>query len=438
MSDERWRSHVRGLLRGTDRRLLVLRSEAGWALPCVEVEGYADFELERVGDGLAETVGAGVIVVRALTRNVDEAHRTLEVAFELEALDSVELSENRWVEPAELADLDLPTRDRALVRQLLDDNPPPKRPPWARPGWVAEATEWIENALASHGRRLTGPVAQRSNWCISSILRAPTAEGDVYLKSAARLPLFVDEGAVMRGLAAIFPEAVPSPLAFDSERRWMLLDDFGPKVGWKASPETSVAVLSLFGRLQVSSSTRVEELEALGVIDRRPAWLAREGAALLTDPDATGELEDEEIERLSELAPTLVESCSRLAAGPVPDTIVHGDLHLDNVAGADGRYVFFDWTDASVTHPFLDLLVVLLEEDADLRRRLSDAYLSTWAEFAPEDDLHELWTLAEPLASLNQALSYRSILTSIEPGTELDLKPMLPYFLRKILATVEV
>ncbi len=101
-------------------------------------------------------------------------------------------------------------------------------------------------------------------------------------------------------------------------------------------------------------------------------------------------------------------------------------------------YVFFDWTDASITHPFLDLLVVLFEEDADLRRKLSDAYLSTWAEFASEDDLHELWKLAEPLASLNQALSYRSILTSIEPGTELDLEPMLPYFLRKILATVEV
>jgi len=127
----------------------------------------------------------------------------------------------------------------------------------------------------------------------------------------------------------------------------------------------------------------------------------------------------------------------RLAAGPVPDALVHGDLHLSNVAGDVDGYVFFDWTDAGVSHPFLDLLVVLYEEDAELRRSLSDAYLRVWAEVAPEDELLELSAAAEPLASLNQVASYRSIAANVEPGAAPEFSSMTPFWLRKALASAE-
>ena len=71
-------------------------------------------------------------------------------------------------------------------------------------------------------------------WSLSCVLRTPTAAGTVYFKATAGSPLFVDEGQVMRGVARLFPENVPRPLAVDQPRRWMLLDDVGPELGWNA------------------------------------------------------------------------------------------------------------------------------------------------------------------------------------------------------------
>ncbi len=173
----------------------------------------------------------------------------------------------------------------------------------------------------------------------------------------------------------------------------------------------------------------------MGCIDRRPAWLARAASELLRDDEALAGLEEHEIARLRSLEPLLVAACHRLAEGPVPDALVHGDLHLDNVARVGGSYVFFDWSDACVAHPFLDLIDIHSEEDKAVRTRLRDAYLSVWADYASPDDLLALWNLSAPLASLNQAVSYRHIFASIERGSTQNLDWALPHWLRLVLAT---
>jgi len=40
----------------------------------------------------------------------------------------------------------------------------------------------------------------------------------------------------------------------------------------------------------------------------------------------------------------------------LPSTLVHGDLHADNIARTGRGYVLFDWTDACVGHPFVDFV----------------------------------------------------------------------------------
>lgn len=435
MSDKRWISRVHGLIRDADGGVLVLVSDDSATLPYAEIEGYADFELSKTREAFASLVGVDTVAVRPVARTADEESRVLDIALELELLEPRTASrpEVDWLAPGDSAWYSLPARDRELLERLFADEPPPERAPWARPGWFAEAAGWIEGSLAELGRPAIGPVEQVSSWCISSILRVPTATGNVFFKATARSPLFVDEGAVTRGLAGLLPENVPLPIALDADRRWMLLDDFGPPVGWKAPLETQVEVLTLFARLQLETSGRIDELMSLGALDRRLAWLAAQIESLPRAPGALG-LDDEELERLDALVPDFVDSCARLAAGAVPDTLVHGDLHLDNVARGDGTYVFFDWTDACVTHPFLDLIAVIFEENRDLRHALQDAYLSVWEKVASREDLLELWRLAEPLAALNQAVSYRHILENVEPGTVHDLESMLPYFVRKALA----
>jgi aminoglycoside phosphotransferase (APT) family kinase protein len=113
---------------------------------------------------------------------------------------------------------------------------------------------------------------------------------------------------------------------------------------------------------------------------------------------------------------------------------VHGDLHLSNVAHGPRGYLFFDWTDACVAHPFVDMISIFQEEEGALRDRLRDAYLTEWARFEPPDRLLRAWGLAEPLGALNHAVSYRSIVANLEPPIDLHMMQSTAYWLRKVIA----
>ena len=434
MSETGWVARVRALVADDEGRVLVLEQDGRTLLPFVEVEGTDD-ELYEIGRALAALVGFETVMVRPVLRSVDRTRKALELGLDLEPVDgpSSPAPAAAWLTATELADTELADDDRSLVGLHSADRPPPERAAWMRRGFAAEASAWIDEALASQSRERVAPVEQISNWCISSILRAETETGRVYFKATADSPLFVDEGTVTNGLATLFPGSVPAPIAIDAERRWMLLDEFGPVVGWKADVETRLDVLTTYARIQREAAPMADGLLTLGVFDRRAAWLAGQ-IEKLADSAASLGLETAEAEDFVRLVPGFVDACERLTAGAVPDSLVHGDLHPANVAHDGVGYVFFDWTDACLAHPFLDLLVVLFEEDADQRRALADAYLGVWADHASAEELRELWRLAAPLASLNQAVSYRSILANVERGTASELEPMTAVRLRRALA----
>jgi hypothetical protein len=434
VSEKARTTRVVGLVRDADGRVLAL----GDALPEVDIEKDADDEVPRARKAFAELLGIETVVVRPVSRTLDDERHLVETALELEPLGPVvPRADARWVDRDADSRQRMSLRDRDLLERVFSDAGHPLRPPWAHRGWYGGAVEWIDSGLARIGRARTGPVEQVSNWCISSILRAPTTDGAVYLKATARSPLFGDEGVVTRDLAERFPGRVPTPLAVDGGRQLMLLDDFGPVVGWGADLETKSDVIGRYAALQVESAPVADDLLASGLFDRSPAWLARAIRDLLADRDDLLGLEPNERERLDACLPELLERCERLAEGPLPVALVHGDLHLSNVARGRDGYVFFDWTDACVAHPLMDLLLVIFEEVEALREALRDVYLSAWIETASPDELLELWRLAQPLAALNQAISYLSIVDSVEPSTGGELTPMLPWWLRKALEAVD-
>jgi len=440
VSPTNWRSRIHGLVADPDGLVLLLPSERGWMLPCVEVEGYAENDLRPATRALGELLGAPVTILRYADRASDTTRHSLEVVYVLECPGLDETPPGaEWAGPETLVGFTLAElRHREILdrhlREVEQRAVPAQRVPWAREGWLAEASDWIEESLASHGRPPTGRIEQFRAWCLSCLLRVPTADGAVFFKATVDSPLFVDEGAVMGGLARLFPENVPMPLAVDAQRRWMLLDDFGPELDWNAPLDVREEVLRLFAGMQVESSRHSSELLALGCVDRRLGWLAPQIRDLLADDASLAGLEDGEVTTLRALGPKIDAMCAGLDESGVPDALVHGDLHLSNVARLDGRYVFYDWTDAGVTHPFFDLIDVFREQDDAVRERLRHAYLSVWLDYEPMDRLLELWRDAEPLALLHHAVSYRHILANVEPGAGQELEWALPFFLRKVLA----
>jgi hypothetical protein len=217
-------------------------------------------------------------------------------------------------------------------------------------------------------------------------------------------------------LARLFPGRVPAPVAAEPGRGYLALADFGAEVGWHAPVEVKEDVVREFARLQLASVPHVPELRAAGCQDRGLEWLAEQVPSWFA-AGAVGRFAPPEVAaRLDAAVSRLAGLCVELAARGLPVTLAHGDMHMGNVARGPGGYLFFDWTDAAIGHPFVDLIAVTQEDqDAD-RRRLRDAYLSEWAAAGPLDRLVLLWPIVEVLSAANQAISYMSLGLSL--GTD--------------------
>ncbi len=310
---------------------------------------------------------------------------------------------------------------------------PERRPAWARPGWFDGAAAWIRARLAERGTAVVAPLEQVRSWSLSCVLRAPTERGAAYFKAAADPPLFAHEPRVVAALAARYPAHIPTPLAVDAGRRWLLLPDLGPALGGNAPAAAYATALRAFGRLQIATAADPGWLLAIGCVDRRLDHLAAQIPALLADTAFLASLSGAEVARLRRDAPALAACCAALATYRLPPALVHGDLHGGNIAAPGGTPSFFDWTDASVSHPFFDLPILLPGEDDAAESRLRDAYLALWTAYEPPDRLRAAWALARPLGALHHAISYRSLLGSLEACSTPELADDAVFWLRRLL-----
>ncbi|HYN89783.1 MAG TPA: aminoglycoside phosphotransferase family protein [Ardenticatenaceae bacterium] len=441
-----WQSELYAIvLHPTDPAVLMLPGAAGWELPRFERDGriypphVAEFNRTMWTEWKIRTT-----VVRCVDQHLDrEAHRQQAVyLLENHSPQWEPPQGGRWVDRASLHALPLarPEHDSLIetcLRELESGSIPEIRPPWAHPGWFAEAVAWTEGELGRLGYTLAEPVEQFKTWGISCILRVHTTRGDVYFKVASSLALFGDEPAVTSALAELFPGNIPKPLAVEPRRRWMLLPDFGRSY-LEASTDVDAweGALRLYATIQRESAGRVDELLAIGCLDRRLDRLAAQIAPLLDDPEALPRLEPAEVERLQAVVPRLKDMCRELAGFPVPPALVHGDLHAGNIAVQAGSYVFFDWTDACLAHPFLDLATMAnrfreLPNGAEMWPRLRDAYLSAWTDYAPMGHLREACMLGETLGALHQAVSYQHIIAALEPASKPEMSGATEWWLRQ-------
>jgi len=132
-------------------------------------------------------------------------------------------------------------------------------------------------------------------------------------------------------------------------------------------------------------------------------------------------LEAKEVRALRRLLPRFQELIGRLDALGPPPTLVHGALHPGNATRLDGRIAYFDWTDACVAHPFVDLHSLQWERDQATRESLLHAYLEPWRDAAMEETLREAVAVAHVVTPLHHAVSYATIARSLESTSRSEL-----------------
>lgn len=287
--------------------------------------------------------------------------------------------------------------------------------------WVEAANQWTAEVLAGQGREAHGRLEAVRLVPWSKVFRVATDGGDVYFKATS--PALGHEPALTVALNQWRPDCVPHVLAADVERRWLLLADSGVMLRTLFAAGESMdrwqAIVPLYAGFQAELSGRAEEMLAMGVLDRRLSVLPGQLERLLADPEAAqvgrpDGLTVEEYGRLQDLVPEFAALCRQLAAYGIPETLEHNDFHDGNVFVQDGRYLFADWGDSCITHPFVTLLTIRrslenrfdLAEDAPEMLALRDLYLATWQEYGSLAELRQATELAYRVGMVIRALTW--------------------------------
>jgi hypothetical protein len=320
---------------------------------------------------------------------------------------------------------------------------------WTRPGFLAEASAWVEARLRERDAAITGEIDQPHLEWWSTVLRVPTSEGPVYFKASRAVGAF--EGPLTERLRRVAPEQTAEVLAYDADRAWMLTRDAGTRLREAVPGRRQLAewerLLPRYAELQLALTPQAGQLLALGVTDLRlealPPLLARAAAetALLTREDEDGMTPEEQQAIVAGLG-AFEELCASLRDVGIPPSLQHDDLHDGNVFVRAGHHVLFDWGDACVSHPFHSLVVTLraiayrlgLEGGTPEILRLRDAYLEPWTAMLPLADLVAAADLARRTGTVQRALAWYLSSGGMPPAVRDEYSASLPYGLKLYLA----
>ncbi len=92
--------------------------------------------------------------------------------------------------------------------------------------------------------------------------------------------------------------------------------------------------------------------------------------------------------------------------------------------GDEILYIFFDWTDSCISHPFFDLFELFFIRSSKFCvnqfqsfwhhyyyiPQIRNTYLAQWLDYESKDRLLEAWTIAKPLCALHHAITYQFII----------------------------
>ena len=313
------------------------------------------------------------------------------------------------IEPGLAAHLTRLLDERRGVRPVAE-----LRARWSCAGWYERAKTWIERVLADAGRPPPIAVEQVRHWGISAVMRVDTASGPYWFKAV--FPHFRNEPAITAFLDREIPGSVAPVIAIDVDEGWLLLGDVGPET-LASNPFAHRPAIEHLVAMQRRYSGRTDELAAAGFPRRSLGTLPSLLGAALAAPTNRPWL-DLTPDRISQLIDWLTTAVAEIDALGVPDTLVHGDFHPGNIAIRHGRPVLFDWSDAAISNPLVDVVTWAswFPDDVERVDELWTMFFDAWADVIPINRSAEFRPTLEAVAGAYHTISYAGILAELEPS----------------------
>lgn len=321
---------------------------------------------------------------------------------------------------------------------------------WYASDWQKRARIWIHAEAERNAIRLTGEIEHSHAYAWSTVMKVPSSAGMLFFKATA--PETVYETALTQRLSSWQPDCMPDLISVDPARGWMLMRDGGEQLRASIRPTKDTRpwgpVITRYAELQIDLAEHIPDLLQLGIPDRRLETLPGFYAQILADEpalmiDQEKGLTLAEFQQLQAMTPRFEQVCADLAAFGLPASLDHGDFHDGNVLLKNGRITFFDWGDASITHPFVSLRTLFVSIEIALglddysftpeMAALLDRYLIPWQKFAPRKGLMSAYRLSKPVASIVKTLTWHTTISRLTGSLRDEYTWIVPELLREFM-----
>ena len=223
--------------------------------------------------------------------------------------------------------------------------------------------DWISDALARLGLSAIDDVQPFKLRPWSTVAFVDTDHGRVWFK--ANEPALAFEAELLTVLARIAPGLVLEPLHHDPISGWFLSPDAGAK-GSEVTLPVADAVDAIVA-VQRATSEHVDDVLGAGTPDRRPTHLSQVLMSAIEHPSS-----GRGGARCAELQGRFAAVCDRLT-GDGRLAVVNSDHKPDHVFTGPPVRVY-DWGDAVVCHPLVDVPFIEREFGADAANRFTSAW----------------------------------------------------------------
>lgn len=441
------------ILHAAENKLLTIRNENSLVLPSFSSFQYERGTVSHLNREIKSQTGLNVTTLRSIFYGAGSENTTERRVYEMEAHEfhNLSIGNGFWLALDRLdSQLDIDSWLLNCLQLWLEDTELNKanfRSPWAKRGWFVKAVNWIEFQLKQPNLIATDAVEQVINCESSCILKIQTASAKVYFKAVSNA--FKDEPSKTNLLAEFFPSKLPNLLALDIDNHWLLMEEFAGDILNEVSVlQDWQEALKSFARIQIQALKKVETLLDRGIPDMRLDRLAPQIKLLLAKKSTAQANQQSNLAmidwgKLYSLIPQFEMMCNELSASGIPQTIVHGDFHAQNIISTNEEYIFFDWSYAAISHPFFDAVYLLeiytyqLPNIKNAREYLLNAYLEPWTCYLPIKQLKEVYHQALPLTYLFKAIADNRIAETMERECNQLWKQIVPYWLKMLLKYTE-
>lgn len=311
--------------------------------------------------------------------------------------------------------------------------------PWSSPDWNAKACLWIEDCVKASGASLLSAPQQVRSWAISAVIKVDTSAGTLYFKA---VPDFFGHAPVIeKYLGEQFPQYLIDIVAIEENEHWMLSKE------WAGENPSTIEhwkqILKVVTEIQLHCKDNIDQLLSFGCRDRRLSKLSELMIPILEDLADEKMLEiygidKNEASELSQRLQRVPSLCEQLASFGLPETLIHGDLWGNNIIVRDSfsgkSPVIFDWTDASITHPFIDIyLLITSEPDVEKRPLIREVFVESWSKHYSRRLVEQALAVAEQLAPFYFVCAFRVVQLNAPEQSRWELAFLFKRFVRNIL-----